>query len=150
MGSAMENPPVVFEFAGYRLDPRQRLLLRANGETVPLTGRAFDTLLFLVEHPNQLIEKHTLLEAVWPGLVVEENNLNQNIVILRRTLGETPGEHRFIVTVPGRGFRFVPVVTRSRAAPDEATRSVAEPPTSSIASPPESGTRGRPIWIRNG
>src|SRR6185312_7220838 len=126
MGSAMENPPVVFEFAGYRLDPRQRLLLRANGETVPLTGRAFDTLLFLVENPNQ------------------------NIVILRRTLGETPGEHRFIVTVPGRGFRFVPVVTRSRAAPDEATRSVAEPPTSSIASPPESGTRGRPVWIRGG
>ena len=102
----------VFVFAGFYLDPRQRLLFGPEGEPVPLSARAFDTLLFLVEHPNQLVDKQTLMKAVWPNVIVEENNLNQNISIVRRALGETPGEHRFVVTVPGRGFRFVPTVTQ--------------------------------------
>lgn len=102
----------VFAFAGFSLDPRQRLLFAPDGHTVPLTARAFDTLLYLVEHPNQLIEKQTLMKAIWPNVIVEENNLNQNISAVRRALGETPGEHRFVVTVPGRGFRFVPAVQR--------------------------------------
>jgi TolB-like protein/DNA-binding winged helix-turn-helix (wHTH) protein len=102
----------VFAFAGFSLDPRQRLLFGPDGQSVPLTARAFDTLLYLVEHPNQLIEKQTLMKAIWPNVVVEENNLNQNISAVRRALGETPGEHRFVVTVPGRGFRFVPEVKR--------------------------------------
>ena len=107
----------VFTFAGFSLDSRQRLLFGSDGEAIPLTGRAFDTLLYLVEHPEQLIEKHTLMKAVWPNAIVEENNLNQNISIVRRVLGEVPGEHRFIVTVPGRGFRFVALVERGDALP---------------------------------
>jgi TolB-like protein/DNA-binding winged helix-turn-helix (wHTH) protein len=90
-----------------------------------LSGRAFDTLLFLAEHPNELIDKRTLLKAVWPNVIVEENNLNQNISLVRRALGDTPDEHRFVVTVPGRGFRFVPVVTRLDAP--ESTPAVALP-----------------------
>jgi TolB-like protein/DNA-binding winged helix-turn-helix (wHTH) protein/Flp pilus assembly protein TadD len=106
---------VVFTFSGFSLDPRQRLLFGADGQSRPLSGRAFDTLLYLVEHPNELIDKRALMGAVWPDVVVEENNLNQNISLVRRALGDTPGEHRFVVTIPGRGFRFVPSVTRGNA-----------------------------------
>ena len=72
-----------------------------------LAPKVFDTLLYLVERPGQLIAKRELLEAIWPHVVVEENNLNQAISALRRVLGETPGAHRFIVTEPGRGYRLV-------------------------------------------
>ena len=106
----------VFAFEGFSLDPRRRRLFGPDGRSLPLSGRAFDTLLYLVEHPNQLIDKQALMKAVWPNVIVEENNLNQNILIVRRVLGETPGEHRFIVTVPGRGFRFVPAVRRLEGA----------------------------------
>src|SRR5262249_3633844 len=109
----------VFVFAGFRLDARQRLLFGPDGQSIPLSGRAFDTLLFLAEHPNQLLDKQTLLKAIWPNVIVEENNLNQNISLVRRALGETAGEHRFVVTVPGRGFRFVPQVQRLEAAPSD-------------------------------
>jgi TolB-like protein/DNA-binding winged helix-turn-helix (wHTH) protein/Flp pilus assembly protein TadD len=105
----------VFAFAGYCLDPRRRLLFGPDGRSVPLSARAFDTLLYLVEHPNQLIDRQSLIAAVWPGLVVEDNNLNQTIALVRRALEETAGEHRFVITVPGRGFQFVPAVSRHEA-----------------------------------
>jgi TolB-like protein/DNA-binding winged helix-turn-helix (wHTH) protein len=111
----------VFGFGDFSLDAAQRRLFDASGEPVHLTARAFDTLLFLVEHPNQLIDKQTLLKAVWPNVIVEENNLSQNILIVRRALHEAPDEHRFIVTVPGRGFRFVAPVKRLSAIPETHT-----------------------------
>ena len=109
----------VFTFAGFLLDARQRLLFGSEGEPIPLTGRAFDTLLYLLEHADELVDKPTLMKALWPNVIVEENNLNQNISIVRRALGEVPGEHRFIVTVPGRGFRFVALVQRGDALPEQ-------------------------------
>ena len=97
-----------YEFGDFRLDAARRLLLPKNGErALPLTARAFDTLLYLVERPGKLLSKATLMSAIWPDVVVEENSLNQNISLLRRVLGESPGEYRFIVTIPGRGYRFV-------------------------------------------
>jgi TolB-like protein/Flp pilus assembly protein TadD len=105
----------VFAFAQFSLDPRRRLLFGASGEPIPLAGRAFETLLYLVEHPNELVNKQTLMKAVWPNVIVEENNLNQTISAVRRVLGEIPGEHRFIITVPGRGYRFAPPVMRLEA-----------------------------------
>lgn len=129
----------VFSFAGFSLDARRRLLFGANGAPISLTGRAFDTLLYLVEHPNALIDKQALMKAVWPNAVVEENNLNQTISAVRRVLGESPGEHRFIVTIPGRGYRFAPPVTRSdsAAATDEAISAAGgdavTPPSASVA-----------------
>jgi DNA-binding winged helix-turn-helix (wHTH) protein len=101
------RPRKVYEFGGYRLDPLRRVLLGRDGCLVRLKPKAFDTLLYLVEHAGEALDKSTLLAGVWPHVVVEENNLNKNVSELRRVFGETPGEHRFIVTEPGRGYRFV-------------------------------------------
>ena len=113
---------LVYEFGDFHLDATQRLLLsRADGRAVAPDLKAFETLLYLVEHSGELLDKATLMKAIWPNTVVEENNLNQNITVLRRVLGESPDEHRFIVTVPGRGFRFVAGVKTLTAASVQAT-----------------------------
>src|SRR3954462_15316277 len=103
----MNAPPAaVYEFGEFHLDLEKRLLCR-DGDPVPLTSRVFETLVFLVTNHGRLLEKEHLMDAVWPDCIVEENNLTQNISTLRRVFGEKPGTHRFIVTVPGRGYRFV-------------------------------------------
>jgi DNA-binding winged helix-turn-helix (wHTH) protein/TolB-like protein/Flp pilus assembly protein TadD len=104
----MQAPPAhLYEFGDFRLDTGKRLLRRLDGTTVPLTPRVFETLLYMVEHHDTVLDKEQLMEAVWPDSIVEENNLSQNISTLRRIFGETPGSHSYIVTVPGRGYRFV-------------------------------------------
>jgi eukaryotic-like serine/threonine-protein kinase len=100
-----------YEFAGFRLDTVLQVLLAPTGEPVALPSRAFETLRYLVERSGELVEKSTLMKAVWPRAVVEENNLNQCIFTLRRLLGEEAGERRFILTIPGRGYKFVAPVT---------------------------------------
>ena len=70
-----------------------------------------------MEHQGELVEKTALMKAIWPNVIVEENNLNQCISAVRRALGENTAEHRYIVTVPGRGYRFVASVTTLAAAP---------------------------------
>src|SRR5438034_2181165 len=105
-------PPHVYEFGDFRLDTAKRLLQRLDGTTVPLTPRVFETLLYMVEHHDTVLDKERLMEAVWPDSIVEENNLSQNISTLRRIFGETPGSHSYIVTVPGRGYRFVAEVNK--------------------------------------
>jgi TolB-like protein/DNA-binding winged helix-turn-helix (wHTH) protein/Flp pilus assembly protein TadD len=111
----MDRPAgrLVYEFADFQVDAAQRQLLLARDRRVlPLASRAFETLLYFVEHPGELLDKPTLMKAIWPSVVVEENNLNQCITALRRVLGESRDDHRFIVTVPGRGYRFVAEVRR--------------------------------------
>src|SRR6266436_8669407 len=100
-------PAHLYEFGDFRLDTARRLLRQLDGTTVPLTPRVFETLLYMVEHRDIVLDKERLMEAVWPDSIVEENNLTQNISTLRRVFGETPGSHHYIVTVPGRGYRFV-------------------------------------------
>ena len=115
MNDPLRQPVYVFE--GFRLDAQRRVLFGAGGEPISLTPRLLDTLLYLVERAGQLLTKQELLEALWPNLVVEEHNLNKTISELRRVLGEKPGEHRFIVTKSGRGYRFVAdVAIEPRAA----------------------------------
>src|SRR5260221_3700599 len=97
----------IYEFGDFRIDTVRRLLLAGDGLTRSLSPKAFDTLLYMVEHSDVLLDKEALMKAIWPDTVVEENNLNQNISILRRVLGGDRHEHRYIVTVPGRGYRFV-------------------------------------------
>src|SRR5436305_11342077 len=114
----------VYEFGDFRLDASKRLLLRGRGEVVPLTPKVFDTLLYLVERGGSVVDKDELMRVIWPDTVVEENNLNQNISTLRRALGESRGEHRYILTVPGRGYRFVAEMKRPADAEGRAQTSV--------------------------
>ena len=95
----------IYEFAEFHVDAAKRLLMRSDGEAIPLTPKVFDTLLYLIEHHGVVLDKDELMQAIWPHTVVEENNLNQSISALRRVLGESRGENRFIATVPGRGYR---------------------------------------------
>lgn len=111
--------PQIYETGGFRIDAAQRVLLAADGSRVPLSSRAFELLLFFLRHPGELHDKNRLMSAVWPNTVVEENNLTQSIGALRKALGEAPGEHRFLVTEPGRGYRFVSPVRVVREAPVE-------------------------------
>ena len=99
----------LYEFGTFRLDVAERLLSR-DGERVPLSEKAFDTLCVLVRRGNHLVRKDELLNEVWPDAIVEENNLDKNISLLRQVLGERTGEGKFIETVRGHGFRFVPEV----------------------------------------
>jgi TolB-like protein/DNA-binding winged helix-turn-helix (wHTH) protein len=103
---------LVYEFADFQVDSAERLLLlKSSGRPLPLSSKAFDALVYFLEHRGQLLEKGTLMAAIWPKVIVEENNLNQQISALRRLLGESRDDHRFIATIPGRGYRFVAEVT---------------------------------------
>jgi DNA-binding winged helix-turn-helix (wHTH) protein/TolB-like protein len=101
---------VVYEFSNFRVDPLTRQL-SSGGTAMPLTAKAFETLLVLLASRGELVSKGDLLDAVWQDTAVEENNLTQQIATLRRAFGERAGEHRFIVTVPGRGYSFVAPVS---------------------------------------
>jgi DNA-binding winged helix-turn-helix (wHTH) protein len=102
-----QDRDVEFEFAGFRLDPDARLLLKRDGTPVKLNSRAFDTLVVLVARPGATLSKRFLLNAVWPDVVVGDNNLNQAIAAIRRALGDNDATRRIIQTIPGRGFCFV-------------------------------------------
>ena len=106
----------IYEFEGFRVDVRRRLLTRA-GRGVPLTPKAFETLLVLLRGGGRRLTKDEIISEVWPDTFVEEGNLAQNIFLLRRALGEAKGEHRFIVTVPGVGYLFAPPIHGADAAP---------------------------------
>jgi DNA-binding winged helix-turn-helix (wHTH) protein/Flp pilus assembly protein TadD len=96
----------VYKFGEFRIEAGKRLLLR-GGALVALTPKAFDTLLHLIQNRQRVVEKDELMQAIWPDTSVEENNLNQNISTLRRVLGESRGENRYIATIPGKGYRFI-------------------------------------------
>ena len=103
----------IYEFGEFQLHiARQSLYHKPEDRWVPLTPRVFDTLLFLVEHPDELLDKPRMMAAIWPDVIVEENNLDQNISTLRHLLGERRGDQRYIVTVRRRGYRFAAPVRK--------------------------------------
>src|ERR1700678_2602516 len=106
-----------YEFGPFRIDPEKLLLLRDN-EPVALPPKAFETLLVLVQHSETVVLKDDLMKSVWPDTFVEESNLAQNIFVLRKTLADAAGDHRYIVTVPGRGYRFTEKVRLVPERPD--------------------------------
>lgn len=114
--NARDRAREAYEFGEFRLEPARRRLLHRD-EITPLTAKAFDTLLELIRHRGELVRKDALMRAVWPDTIVEENNLNQHIGALRRVLQDRYGENRYIVTVPGRGYRFVGDVAEVAATP---------------------------------
>ena len=95
-----------YQFGPFRLQVDRRRLLR-DGEPVALAPKALETLLALVEQRDRVLTKDELLQRIWGDTVVEEGGLTRNISVLRKALGESPDDHRYIVTVPGRGYRFV-------------------------------------------
>jgi DNA-binding winged helix-turn-helix (wHTH) protein/TolB-like protein/tetratricopeptide (TPR) repeat protein len=118
-----------YAFGDFMLERSQQRVLRNDGSELSLTPRLFNALLLFVENADALLDKDTLMHALWPGLVVEENNLSQTISSLRRALGDEPPGSRYIQTVARRGFRFIASVT---ALPE-----VAQPlPAPSLPGPP--------------
>jgi eukaryotic-like serine/threonine-protein kinase len=101
-----EQNHYVYEFGPFHLDATKRVLLK-EGEPLKLFPKEFDTLLALVERNGEVVEKDDLMQQVWQGTIVEESNLTTNISHLRKLLGESRNKHDYIVTVPGRGYRFV-------------------------------------------
>ena len=96
----------IYEFSSFRLDRQERLLWR-DGATIPLTPKAFELLLALVERAGRLVEKEELFRTVWPEVIVEESNLSSNIALIRKTLGDDASAPLFVETVPKRGYRFI-------------------------------------------
>jgi Tol biopolymer transport system component/DNA-binding winged helix-turn-helix (wHTH) protein len=117
----------LYEFGPFRLDMNERVLLR-DGQIAPLTPKAFDTLVVLVENNGHVLEKEELLKAVWPDTFVEEATLAQNIFTLRKVLGKEPS---YIETIPKRGYRFTANVLthdgQSSASPNGAGAHAASP-----------------------
>ncbi|HKT42704.1 MAG TPA: winged helix-turn-helix domain-containing protein [Rhodanobacteraceae bacterium] len=107
-----------------------RELFGPDRAPITLTSKAMDVLLYLIEQRSRVVDKNELLAAVWAGRVVEENNLTQAISSLRKAFGVGAGEHRYIVTVPGRGYRFVADLA---VASDNEMRAAAAPDTLAAA-----------------
>src|SRR5471030_2872999 len=110
------QPEQAICFGPFVLLARQHLLLK-DGESVALGSRALYLLIAMASRPGELIEKSELIAFAWPKVVVEECNLRAQIVALRRALGDD-GNFSYIVTVPGRGYRFVAPVTVQAAGED--------------------------------
>src|SRR5215218_2047742 len=148
----MSSTPEFYAFDDFCLDALKRRLTKASGEVVQLPPKAFDTLLYLLRNPGKVVEKEELMRVVWADTIVEENNLNQSISAIRRALGERPDEHRFVVTVPGRGYKFVAAVRDVADAKADFIDAVekgatepldAEPATEAV----EFRTKSARIWI---
>src|SRR5882672_2274372 len=119
-----------YEFGDFRLDPGRRRLERTDGAQLAVNAKAFDALVYLVEHAGEPVTRKALTEALWPKRVVEENNLTQAISALRRTLGDG-----YIATLAGRGYQFIAEVrlVQACAQPD------GDPPLAPSSEAPENG-----------
>lgn len=133
MASPKPQPDDALRFGRHEIQPLERWLL-VDGEPTAIGARALDLLLALCAQPGRLLTKHQLLDAVWPGLVVEENNLAAQISALRKVLG---GE--VIVTIPGRGYRFAARLDGTAPRPAEVT-----PPPPPLPPKPNSRPTCRP------
>jgi DNA-binding winged helix-turn-helix (wHTH) protein len=115
MSSTIE---VFFEFGPFRVEPARRRLLR-DGELIPLTARPFAVLLALVERPGRVVTAKELIDVVWQGDAVEENNLTVAVADVRRALGETQPHFKYIITHAGTGYQFIAEVSKKTIKPGE-------------------------------
>jgi DNA-binding winged helix-turn-helix (wHTH) protein len=106
------GPQQIYEFGPFRVDGRERTLLR-DGSPIALTDKVFELLWLLVQNRGHALAKAELMQALWPDTVVEENNLTVNMSTLRKALGESAGQRRYIETLSRRGYRFVADVRES-------------------------------------
>jgi eukaryotic-like serine/threonine-protein kinase len=110
-------PPRTYCFGEFTLDVASRKLSR-SGEAVALPSRAFDALVYLIEHRGRLVSKNELIEAIWNEVVVTDDSLTHAISVLRRALADERAHPTYIETVPRRGYRFVGAVQTDEAAPE--------------------------------
>ncbi len=96
----------LYEFGRFRLDQQSRLLT-TDGAAVPLSPKAFETLLVLIERRGNVVEKTELMRLVWPDAFVEEVGLTRNISVLRKAFGDDPANPEYIETIPKHGYRFI-------------------------------------------
>ena len=137
-----------YEFSTFRIDAQEKILSRA-GERIPLTPKAFETLLILIERHGHIVEKNELMQMVWPDATVEENNLNQNISTIRKALGENSTGQQFIETLPRRGYRFIAEVKES--LPPQSAPALVSPLPVNIDTPkptvPSRPVARRALWL---
>jgi class 3 adenylate cyclase len=132
-----------WHFGGFRLDPDNACLWR-GAQAIALTPKAFDVLHYLVAHPDRLVSKDTLLDAVWPETAVSDAVVRIAIGELRRVLGDTTRAPRFIATVPRWGYRFVaPVVEHTEGGPIPASTVLQDAP----AVPPRAHVAPAPVAL---
>src|SRR5499427_5152882 len=106
------RPQRTYEFGPFVLDTLQHSLFK-EGKPVALTPKTYDTLLVLVQNHGRMLSKDELMNTLWPDSFVEEANLTQQVSMIRKALGDSSGDPRYIHTVPGRGYRFTPEVRDS-------------------------------------
>jgi DNA-binding winged helix-turn-helix (wHTH) protein/TolB-like protein/Flp pilus assembly protein TadD len=126
----MATPVSGYRFAGFRLELAKRRLTGPDGVAIALSARGYDVLAHLVEHRDRVVGKDELMKAVWPQTIVEDNNLNQAISAARRALGDSRDAPSFIVTVAGRGYRFVGDAVPLADSPGDAPPEPVPPSTS--------------------
>jgi Tol biopolymer transport system component/DNA-binding winged helix-turn-helix (wHTH) protein len=141
---------VYYRFGPFVLDPASRLLLREE-QPVPITTKVFETLVVLVENRGRVITKDELLLRLWPDTIVEEANLAQNISTLRKALEDNPKNHRYVATIPGRGYSFVAAVTEIAKQQNMAGPSANEEPSPAVSAantlPPTRSLRSVIGWV---
>lgn len=132
-----DEQPRAYRIGPFRVDLMRHCITDAAHAVLPVSSRAYDALLYLVEHRERVVGKDELMKAVWPKAVVEENNLNQAISSLRRAFGDSRESPRYLATIPGRGYRFIADVQREFAEPADAT--FVPPATPAAIQVPEPG-----------
>ena len=113
-----------YSFGPYVVDAGKRLLWRDRA-LVPITSKAFEILLLLIQRRGRVVEKQELLEEIWRRTAVEENTLTRHISTLRKILEERPDHHEYMLTIPGHGYQFVAEVTELDRRPDNLQHTVA-------------------------
>src|SRR6476469_5156439 len=112
-----EEKSTTYCFGDFTVDPHRRVMLR-EGDSVQLSSKAFDLLLALLESEGRELSKDELMNRIWADQIVEDANLTVAMAHLRKALGEKASDHRFIVTIPGRGYRFVAKLQREEPSID--------------------------------
>jgi Tol biopolymer transport system component/DNA-binding winged helix-turn-helix (wHTH) protein len=140
-----------YAFGAFRVDvPSYQL--RHDDAALPLTPKAFDTLLVLLRHRDRIVGKDELMSAVWPDLFVSEDSLTQSISVLRRTLGDDPNAPKYIATVARIGYRFIApvevIVTPERTQPAAEPRSGAKAASAAVATTAPAASPPSPSRLR--
>jgi len=139
---------LVYEFAGFRLDPRNHKLYRQDsGKLVHLTPKAAELLILFVQNRGRLMTKDEILETVWTGLIVEESNLSQTIFLLRKALGDDSKEPHFVLTIPNRGYQFISEVNE-RNIEDLVLNGDVRPARPTVAPAPDTPRQRREVFGR--